>query len=64
MSVDVTKIKKHAKVKLKDGRTADVRGAYMSPQGIVLMVKQNLSDSIVTQNVLIADVEEVVADGK
>jgi len=64
MSVDPLKIKKHAKVRLKDSPApVEIHGVYLSNAGIVAMVKQN-RDSIVSRNVLLSDLEEVVDDGK
>jgi len=62
--IDPLKIRKHMKVKAKDSMAPlTIHGVYLSNEGIVAMVKQG-SESIVSRNVLLSDLEEVVADGQ
>ncbi len=63
MSVDASKLRKDAKITLKDGTPHEVCGCYMSAEGIIVTVKAS-RDGIVDRNVPLADIEEVVADGK
>lgn len=58
MSVDISKIKAKSKVKLKNGEVREIRGAYMSPQGLVF-TSQVFPGSIVDRNIPAEDIIEV-----
>lgn len=56
--IDIKKIKPGKKVKLLDGKTHDVRGCYMSENGIVITVKTR-PGSVVDRNVHIEDIQTI-----
>ena len=58
MSVDISKIKPGKKIKLKDGGTVKIRGAYMSESGLVF-TSQYAPGSIVDRNIPVEDITEV-----
>jgi len=61
MSIDVSKLRPHTKVRLKDGTVAPIRGSYMSPQGIAFTVKMN-PGSICDRNVPLSDILEIIEE--
>lgn len=61
MSVDISKIKPKSKVKLRSGEEREIRGAYMSPQGLVF-TSQYFPGSIVDRNIPLDEIIEVKED--
>lgn len=59
MAVDAKDIKAGVRVKLADGAAGEVRGSYMSAEGIVLRVATE-AGSVVQRNVPLADVVEIL----
>lgn len=49
-SIDLTKLKPGAKVSLKDGTTHEIKGSFMSNEGLVLTSRPSLG-SIVSRNI-------------
>lgn len=56
--IDLSKLLKGAKVRLKDGRVVTVSGMYLSGGGPCLMVREG--SATVNQNVPIEDVQEIL----
>lgn len=56
--IDITKLKKGAKIRIKDGAVLMVRGSYMSTQGLIITANEG-GGGIVDRNVPVADILEV-----
>lgn len=59
--IDLSKVTKGTKVKVKDGTTQIVHGLYLSSDGPVLMCKSNPS-IVAGRNVPVQDVIEIVEE--
>lgn len=58
MSVDVTKLKPGVTVTLKDGSVVEIKGSFMSNDGLVLTSKPSIG-SIVSRNIPLTDIVSI-----
>ena len=62
--IDLKKLKPNVKVRLLDGSMLEIRGSYMSSNGLILTAKSR-PGSIVDRNIPVEDIVEVIeAQGK
>lgn len=61
--IDVSQVKADVKVRLPDGSVGEVKGSYLSTEGLVLRVQMS-AGAIVTRNVPIERILEIVTETK
>lgn len=52
-------LKAGKRLKLKDGETGPIRGAYMSTDGLILTVQTHPDRPLIARNVPLAQIDEV-----